>query len=381
MSYSEKELTRAMDRAKIGLMSEPNCTFITTVLFSLQASWDDLIPTACTNGFFLKINPDWFMGLTERARIGLLAHEAWHVAFQHMLRLHDRDPRVFNEACDHVINLMLLDVGMELPPNGLHDKQFKGMSSEEVYDILIQNPQQQQPNFSMDIEGPGDGDAAEGDKPTKEEMENQIVNTLVKARTQSQMSSDKAGSIPGEIEVALDKLLNPKLPWNVLLQNYLHSMDKEDYSFRRPNRRYMPDYHLPSLYSESLDCIAAAFDISGSVTDNEFTAYRTELNHVKQSMNPKRLDVLAFDTRIQDVYELGQDEDVSKVTFHGRGGTDLRPVFAHYEKKPPTVLIIFSDLHCAKIEKDPGYPVIWICVNNPRGEVNFGKLIHYETPK
>jgi len=36
----------------------------------------------------------------------------------------ERDQKVWNQAADHVINLMLLDQGLELPDSGLHDPQF-----------------------------------------------------------------------------------------------------------------------------------------------------------------------------------------------------------------------------------------------------------------
>lgn len=384
----------ALGKAKIGLMTKPNSTFITTVLFSLRHIWDDKCPSAGVDGINLYLNPTWFMSLSHEQRQGLLAHEAWHVCFQHMLRVGDRDFELWNKAGDHVINLMLKKAQLELPPNGLWDRRFEGMATDEVYEILKaeHNPNSNGDGFCPDLIAPKDdtpGDSQNGDgsgqnpqqQMTREQIENEVMNTLLKAATQSRISGDAAGTVPGDIQAAMEKLLNPKLPWNVLLSNYLHSMDKEDYSFRKPNRRFLPDFIMPSLYSESLDKIACAMDISCSVSDNEFTAYRTELNHIKQSMNPKRMDVLAFDTRIHETYELGQDEDVSKVVFHGRGGTNLKPVFDYYEKKPPTVLIVFSDLECAPITQDPGYPVIWVAVNNPKAVVHFGKLIMYETPR
>jgi predicted metal-dependent peptidase len=77
---------------------------------------------------------------------------------------------------------------------------------------------------------------------------------------------------------------------------------------------------------------------------------------------------------------------MDEVHFSGGGGTNLQPVFDHFAGKnpdhpeagPPTVLIVFSDFYCGKIKEDPGYPVIWISVDNPNAEVNFGTLINYE---
>lgn len=385
-THSKDALTKALNRAKVGLMDRKNAVFITTILFNLKQSWDSTRPTASTNGLDLKINPDWFMEeLTEDERIGLLAHEAWHVAFQHMIRLGDRDPERWNQAGDHVINLLLLAAGFKLPAGGLWDPQYKDMSTEQVYDLLEQNPQDQAPNFQMDIEiggdgGDGDGEGnAPGMTPEQQaELEHRITDILVKATTQSKMSGDAPGTVPGEISVMLDKLLNPKLPWNVILANYMNGLAKDDYSFRRPNRRFMPDHYLPSLYSEGLDDIGVAFDISCSVSDEEFAAEASEVQHIKNKLDPEWVTLVEFDTRIQGVHKLGRDDSVLDIEFHGRGGTSLFPVIEFFDKQPPKVLIVFSDLECAPIREAPKYPIIWICINNPHAEVNVGKLIHME---
>ena len=47
-------------------------------------------------------------------------------------RLHGK----WNVACDHAINPMLLDSGFILPEGGLCDYQYKGMSAEQIYELL-----------------------------------------------------------------------------------------------------------------------------------------------------------------------------------------------------------------------------------------------------
>ena len=76
-------------------------------------------------------------------------------------------------------------------------------------------------------------------------------------------------------------------------------------------------------------------------------------------------------------------DPIEKVSFTGWGGTCLEPVFEHYDKAPPTVLIIFSDLYCREIPKEdmPTYPVLWVCTDNKNATVNFGTLIHFDTSK
>jgi predicted metal-dependent peptidase len=362
---------KALNKAKVALMSRPDSVFLSTILFSLDFYWDTSIPTACTDGLTLKVNTDWFVSLTDGARVGLLAHEAWHVAFQHMIRGLGLDLIRFNKAADYVINNMLISQGFELPPKGLWDTQYNNMSTEQVYALLPIS----YPNDSYDCDVVFSDDSAPADEDVAS-IEEKITQIILKAATQSKIEKDKAGTIPAEIEDLIESLRNPVLPWNIILQNYMSEYAKEDYSYRLPNRKYFPEFYLPSMYSESIVNIAVAVDSSGSVRQNEFTAFLSEIEDFRITLQPKLTTIIAFDTKIVFEEQLTESDSIDKVKFIGRGGTNLTPVFNHFESKPPTVLIVFSDLDCQKITKAPEYDVIWICVNNPNATVDFGKLIH-----
>lgn len=378
MNATEEQMTKIFNKAKIGIMSKMNSVFIATILFSLKHKWEEKLNSADVDGITLRINPDWFTGLSDKARIGLLAHEAWHVAFDHMSRgIAFTDFERFNKAADHVINLMLEAAGYELPTGGLKDPAYRKMSTEQVYRVLpVEPPQDKNGNGS----GGYDCDIIQATKENKIEIQNAVADILTKAATQSKIQNDAAGTIPGEVEIALQELLNPKLDWRILLQNYMCGFAKEDYSYRKPNRRYMPEFYLPSLYSENLDEICVAVDTSGSVSDLEFKTFLTEIESIRESLSPAITTIIDFDTSIKHVHKVKREDSIKSVSFSGRGGTDLHPVFEHYKKTKPVVLIVFSDLYCEKIEDKPDYPVIWIAVNNPNASVNFGTLIHYDTP-
>ncbi|AGH57044.1 hypothetical protein VPMG_00109 [Vibrio phage VBP32] len=380
---------KALDRAKIGLLQVKNSTFISTILFNLKFSWDSTIPTACTNGLDLRVNPDFFMNLDKENRIFLLAHEAWHVAFQHMSRLDKRKKdnfNVWNQATDHYINIMLINAGYKMIQGGLADHQFHDQqvwSSDKIFDHLMDNPDQQQPDFEPDFGQPGDGEGdGDGNGPDQEAIERKIEDIVVKASVQSKMAGDKPGSIPGDIEIALDKLLNPKLPWNVILQNYMSAYAKDDFSWRKPNRRYLSrDMYMPSLYSEAIGHIACAVDTSCSVTDQQFQAFRTEIVTLQNQFQPETLTVCDFDTSIHKIHKLHKGEDASHITFHGRGGTNMHPVFEHYNKpeNKPKVLIVFSDMECAPITDKPDYDVIWVRLPTNYGfKPDFGTVIDFD---
>jgi predicted metal-dependent peptidase len=178
--------------------------------------------------------------------------------------------------------------------------------------------------------------------------------------------------------MAIEKIINPILPWNVILQDFFSAFAANDYSFTRPNKRFMPDFYLPRLYSEQMDHLVIAADISYSMVQS-FPIFITEMIGMRETVNPIRTTIIPFDTEVKTVTILNQDEKIEDVLFMGGGGTSLQPVFDYLKDKAPTVLLVFSDLFCRRIVEDPKYPVIWCCIGNPEAKVNFGKLIHIDT--
>lgn len=379
---SKTPADKALSKAKIALLTRIDATFISTLLMSMTSRWDNSIPTACTNGIELILNEDFFMKQNPLEQIGLLAHETWHVALQHVLydRVKGRNMSVFNQAADHVINLMLTENGYRIPKGGLCDPAYSGMSTEQVYDILIKDPSKQDPNFVPDFSaGAGNGNGGTPDPAAQQAHANQVTEAIVRAATQAKMAGEAAaGSIPGDVLVALDDVLYPKLPWSVLLQDFFNGLAKEDYSFVKPNRRFFPAHYLPSMYSEGMGTLACAVDTSGSVSDEDFKAFATEMDCIKETLFPESMYVVDFDTQINSIYDMKDTDTVRQLQFKGRGGTDLHPVFEHFKDRPPQVLVVFSDLECEPIEQDPGYPVLWVRTPGHGHTPSFGRLIDFD---
>lgn len=361
---------KALDKAKIQLMARKNTTFITTVCFSLIHRFNEKIPTAQVDGKYVEYNPDFFLQQSAAKQLGLMLHETWHVAFDHlneMFHRPDLNQNKLNVAQDYVINNMLDNLGFELPDGGHMDHQYDGLSSMQVYQLIPDPPE----DFNRDVKPSGDPASAEA-------MKERLDDIIVKASLASQMAGDDPGTIPGEIQVYIDSLVNPKLPWDRILIKYFNSMTKSDYSFRRPNRRFMPDYILPSAYSESLGEVGFAFDMSGSVNDKETKQFVGDSYSVLKKVKPKKLSLVQFDTRVFQVDQIRTVQELMKIEFRGRGGTAIDPVMEWGQKNTPDVLVVFTDGYFRPPSFDPGVPVIWIIHNNPKWEAPFGKVIHYD---
>ena len=360
---------KALGKAKVQLLASPNTVFFTTVLFSLKFSWDEAIPTAATDGLHLKMSPDFFMSLSADEQVFLLLHETLHVVLQHVLtnRLGSRNFKKWNYAGDFVINDMLIERGFEMPAGGLHDPAYRGMSTEQVYDLIPDPPS----SFSPDLE-------ISKDPETQNQLKQEVDNILIRAAVQSKLAKDKAGTIPGEVEIYINGLLNPKLPWHQILRKWFNSLKKHDYSWRRPNRRFFPDHYLPSMYSEGLGHIAVAIDTSGSVTDDEFRQFASETHSILDKLKPELITLVQFDTEIKAQNPIRSTQDLMRVKFHGRGGTRIQPVLDWATEHKPQVLLVFTDGCFQPVNQDPKIPVIWLINNNAGWSYPFGKVIHYD---
>ena len=372
MSVEQRNLE--LSRAKIALMNTPNSVFYATVLFSLKFQWDEAVPTAATEGTTLKMNPKFFDILDKDGRVFVMCHEAMHVAYLHTdpSRYAGRNLKKWIVACDHVINLQLIDAGFKMPTGilaGLADRKFTGMSVEQVYDKL--------PN---DVESDME-DIIEGSMSPEQqqELKDQVQDIVMQAAMQSQMAGEPGDRIPEGIRLLLDKLLNPKLPWQTILRRYLSKFTKGDYSWKKPNRRFFPTHILPSLHSQKISNLAFAVDISGSVSDKDFAYFISEIAQVFKMLRPEKITVIQFDTDIQHVDECRSLNQLLKIQFDGRGGTDVECVVEWTNKNKPEVILFFTDgefyFRDSKIEHSD---TIWMIHDNKRFTAPYGKVIHYE---
>lgn len=383
------EAKTALNKAKIGLMSTADTAFFSHICFSLIHKFTDdpRMPTAGTDGVCVYYNVKFFLELTPPQRIFLMLHETLHVAFQHMLRGEFFDHQQFNRAADYVINLLAVKLGFQMPPGGLLDYQYDGMSTEQVYKLLDALPTPLPSQCGAGSDGPGDFGSdllPPSESATKEEKKaakEALDDILVRAAIHSKAAGDKPGTIPGDIQIYLDNMLNPKLPWQRILSKYMNALNKSDYSLRRPNRRFFPEHHLPSLHSERLEEIAVAFDASLSVSDAEFQQNVSEVYAILKRFKPKKITLLCFDTQVRSEHTVKSAQDLLNQTFTGRGGTKIEPVLEWAEERKPTLLLVFSDGWFEIPEKGPKKPIVWLVYDNKGFAPTFGKTIHYSMKK
>mgnify|MGYP002418585047 FL=1 len=89
-----------------------------------------------TDGRTLGFNPVWAATLPHERLVGAQAHEVMHLACAHHVRRNGRDARIWNEACDVVVDALLLGAGFRLPQGHLEHPEYAGLSVDEVYSRL-----------------------------------------------------------------------------------------------------------------------------------------------------------------------------------------------------------------------------------------------------
>lgn len=368
------DLKRELDKTKATVFMGSNAAFFGSLLCSLEFRWDESISTAQTDGREIVWNPDFFTPLYPDERKFILLHEIHHVARLHMIRMGNRDPKIWNQACDLRINFDLVQEGYSygrLKP--WYDPNVGKLAEEDIYDLLISGQIPPPPSSWMGVEGDDGGDMQpNGDIPNAE-----IIGRVVQATQQAKLAGQKAGNISGQIEELLEKFLAPIVPWQTLLNNFFTDLVEESMSWNRPNRRYQ-DIYLPSKYTDEgrLEHLIYYLDVSGSISNDDVIRFNSEVKYIKETYNPKKLTLVQFDTQITKEQDFYEEDPFEKIEIVGRGGTSLVPVWHHIHEHNPTAAIIFSDLECSpmsQLKRD--IPVIWIVVNNPSANVSFGKKV------
>ncbi len=369
-------------KVKVSLMQNPKHVFIASVLFNLRTTWSEEVPTAGVNETEIIINPTFFNSLTMGEKVGLFAHEAWHIALMHGPRRGNRKPDVWNFAGDYVINLILHKAGVDLPVPHLLDHKYDGMTTDEVYQQLMDDmPEEEElegvPMDIMGAEGGENGDTAQ-DRETIKKVEDILAKANLANRMYHRGKNPSTGS--AELDRRLNELFNPTIPWQIVLMNHMTNFHKDDYSYKRFNRRYLPEYYLPTLYSEAVGDINCYIDLSGSVSDDDQVAFLTECKSIAEMLNPSKMVVQSFDTQLHSKVEIDPTVDVGKLSLIGGGGTDIVPVIKDIEESKPEITIIFTDgyfysTHYA--DAGSSSSIFWIIYDNPNWTCPVGTVIHF----
>ncbi len=338
--------------------------------------------TTATDARHFYFNPDYVARLTLEQTQFVLAHEAMHCALSHFARRNHRQKHRWDVACDYAVNMILDEERMAPPDNALMSATYRGLTAEEIYPLLHEDPPEETQDTHLFDNSPSEGEEGEGDDNPEQDDEGQgetqqanesatppppadpnKLDEQWKSRlAAAAQAARQAGKLSQSLMRFVDNLLAPQLPWRALLARYMMNAARDDYSFQRTSRREGAAL-MPRLYSQGVN-VVVALDTSGSITREELQAFLTEIDALKAQV---RADVTlhACDDKLDPAgpwkYAMWEAIDLPE-KVSGGGGTDFRPVFdwLRQDQLNPDLLVYFTDAEGKFPGREPTYPVVWL---------------------
>ena len=312
----------------------------------------------------------------------MLAHEALHCALTHFARRQHRSKRRWDLACDFAVNPLLVADGLVPPSGALLSPRFSGMAAEEIYPYLKEDQEEQtldqhlyddanetlkhRPRPPTQMPPPvTDGKTPPGAPPPaplssseRDQLQLQWQQRLAGAA----QTAMRAGKMGAHMMRLVDDLLQPQLPWRLLLAHYLTSAARDDYDFSHPSRREGAAI-LPGVCSDEVDLVVA-LDTSGSINAEEMREFVSEIDAIKGQVRA-RIRLLACDERLSDdspwTAETWEPLEIPP-RIDGNGGTRFTPVFdwVAQQERRPSLLVYLTDAEGEFPAEEPSYPVLWL---------------------
>ncbi len=407
------DLNQSLAKANKSLCNKQ--PFYGLFLMMLNKSWSKSLETAGvrkqTINYYLMINPDFWESLKESWRVGILQHEALHIAFFHLERHEEyENQKIANVAMDMEINqfidedcLPAFDIPKKkyeypltidndairqeclkelykVPPRGVYLKDFPELNLEPkmgtryYYDRLMDgkdkkpgdpgySPLLDQMNQAFEAEDivliEHDWEDFEGMTESESKLMHKQIDTLLK-ETANQIKKSR-GLIPdhlaGYID-SLDKTEPPKFNWKSYLRRFAGGSRKvyTKKLHRKFNKRYED---LPGLKLKPLRRILVAVDTSGSVQNEELKEFFHEIYHITKMGT--EVVVVQCDAAISNIAEYKKGFE-DKIKVHGRGGTSFDPPVDYFNehKRDFSCMVYLTDGEAPPpVNKVQGH-ILWV---------------------
>ena len=354
--------------------------------------------------FEMVYSPEFFEGLTDSQRSGVLIHEFYHLVFEHVTgRLPDelagvmqtQKPtpeqaqkfKIWNIAADLAINYHIgadnLPENCCIPGGKMFEDMPGNMTAEWYYTRLLEKMEEQE-NDSNDGTSGGSNDGSGGESSSQpfdpdnagqfdshEDWgqgqagpEEQAAMDIAKERLKEavkdaaqEASTRNWGTVSSSCRREIMERIQSKVDWRKMLRYFIKTSQRSNKRStpKRLNRRYA--YVHPGRKVNRTANIAISIDQSGSVSDSMLAAFYSELNKLASLAT---FTVIPFDTRVAEdkvyVWRKGEQRKRERVMY---GGTCFNAPTEYVNTREFDGHIVLTDL-CAPKPKPSKCQRMWM---------------------
>lgn len=358
--------------AKKGMLAR--YPFFGSLAASVQYIETKEIRTIAGNGRVILYNPDYLDSLTAEERVFVLTHEICHIAFDHIRRGRGKDPEIWKNATDAVVNQLLKRDGMKIIRGGIDYPEAIGYDADSYYEVLLAE------KLEIELsEGQLEGEETAGGETVYEEGDEIIFDD-------EHLLWDEEIELPEELEDLIPKkaskagndivrderpiedigLSKPVIDWRLILRDTINY--GVDWSMAHAEieegivRPVLDEWPLPET--------EIVLDTSWSVEDS---LLRNFLRECKNILKLSKLKVGCFDTCFYGFQEIRSLKDIDEMVFLGGGGTDFNVAMSAFSRRVDN-RIIFTDGK-APLPDDP-LDAVWLVYGDETIEPKTGKVIY-----
>ncbi len=292
----------------------------------------------------------------QDAQAYLIAQQLMHIQLAHQQRGKGRDSRIWDLACAAVVNEMLLDDGFEPPVNIFRQKEAKSSSAEEMYAILLEKAEREDPDFSEE---------------EKQEEHSEEVTILIPV--QDEDKNKQAGDMQGAQDRAIE---DPGLAQAVAgLSDLLEPSLQLDYDWF-PADRIRDGILIEQFKPYPVPHAEILLDTSASIDTDLLRAFvRAVRDLLREDAVVK---VGCFDTEFYGFQEIHSEKDISTLEIKGAGGTNFETAVKAFSGDAETK-IVFTDGYADMPETR--CDAIWLVYSDMPVDPPGGKVIYVKKPE
>ena len=401
MSDKIKQCEKDISRAIITLYNDEafGGEFYAHLITQMHRIISDIVPTAGVmfNKYVtLAVNPDFFsdkfiqdvkddLKTAKLRQAMIIAHEALHVAFEHIFRYKDyENKKLYNIAADLVVNSCLPE---DYLPEAIHAKDYD-IPKDQTLDWYYNNfPIEKYPyclcsggEGSGDPDSNNEGSGEDGNCPNcgkpklkcshdhwkdiqNDEYKSSIIKDMIKKAAQQ---SQGAGNLHASIQELIAIANKPAvLPWNTILNRFFARITVGGIKYTK--RRFSKRFNVrPGIKLSPKKKMLVLTDVSGSISNEEYTKFFTEIFKIASK---GQVTVVEWDVKICSIKTV--DKYTPNLTRTGQGGTDPSEAieFINENRNKYDGAIFFTDGYLFDhIKTKISIPNLWVITENGSDE-------------